>query len=385
MFSLILIIYLSFISLGLPDSLLGSGWPSMHSDFHSTLSAAGTVSMIISIGTVISSLNAVRLIQRFSTAKVTLYSVLMTALALWGFSFCREFWQLCLMAVPYGLGAGAIDSALNNYVALHLKARHMSWLHCMWGIGASIGPYVMGFCLTHRLGWQMGYRTIGTIQALLALILLFTLSLWKKDAKADEKQKNVLSLREALRIPGVLQIVICFFAYCALESSASLWASSWMHGYKGVPAEEAASYAGLFYLGMTSGRAVSGFFSEKAGDSRMIRFGCMIICLGLAMILFGKGIFLFAGLFVIGLGCAPVYPSVIHSTPARFGRENSQSLVGIQMASAYVGTTLTPKLFGALSDLFGISVYPYFLFVLLLLTVIMHERTEHKTKETAVR
>ena len=380
--SLIAIIYLSFISLGLPDSLLGSAWPSMYQSFDSTISAAGTVFMIIAGGTVISSLNADRLIHRFGTPKVTITSVLTTAVSLFGFSLCTKYWHLCLMAVPYGLGAGAIDSALNNYVALHFKARHMSWLHCMWGVGASIGPYVMGLCLTHHLGWQNGYRIIGVFQLLLTMALFSTLSLWKKEEKEEkEEERNVLSLGKAFSLPGVLQVMCCFLSYSALEQTTGLWAASWMNVVKGISAEQAAFYASMFYLGITIGRGLSGFITEKLGDSSMIRLGSLAITIGIALLIFGKWEpLIFAGLVIIGLGCAPVYPSIIHATPRRFGRENSQSLVGMQMASAYIGTTFMPKLFGVLSDIVGISSYPFYLIVFLLLMIFMHEWAEKITR-----
>lgn len=373
---LLVIIYLAFISLGLPDSLLGSAWPSMYSALGSTVSGAGNIFMIISAGTIVSSLLSDRLIHRFGTGRVTAVSVAATAAALFGFSTCSAYWHLCLWAIPYGLGAGAVDSALNNYVALHFKARHMSWLHCMWGVGASVGPYVMGLCLTRGLGWQGGYRTIGFIQIVLTAILLFSLPLWKtgSEAEQDEEVRNVLSIREAIHLPGAPQILLCFFGYCALEQSVSLWSASWMHVVKNVPAETAASYASMFFLGITAGRALSGFITEKLGDRNMIRLGLILIGAGaLILILSRVNILSLIGLVIIGLGCAPVYPCIIHSTPDRFGRENSQSLVGMQMAAAYVGSTFMPKLFGILSDFLSISLFPVWIALILILIVIMSE------------
>lgn len=373
---LIVIIYLAFISLGLPDSLLGSAWPSMYQGLGSTISGAGNIFMIISAGTIVSSLMSDRVIHRFGTGKVTTVSVAMTAFSLFGFASCTAYWQLCLFAIPYGLGAGAVDSALNNYVALHLKARHMSWLHCMWGIGASVGPYIMGMCLTAGHGWQSGYRTIGFIQVVITALIFCSLPLWKGESSSasDEENRNVLTIPQALRLTGAPQVLLCFFGYCALEQSVGLWAGSWLNVVKNIPAETAASYASMFYIGITIGRALSGFITEKMGDKRMIRIGLVIIGLGCLILIFsGNNTPSLIGLVVVGLGCAPIYPSVIHSTPFRFGKENSQSLVGLQMASAYVGTTFMPKLFGVLSDIVGITLFPIWILLLLILIIVMSE------------
>lgn len=376
---LLAIIYLAFISLGLPDSLLGSAWPSMYSQLHSTISGAGNIFMIISAGTIVSSLLSNRLIHRFGTGRVTATSVATTAAALFGFSTCGTYWQLCLWAIPYGLGAGAVDAALNNYVALHFKARHMSWLHCMWGIGASVGPYIMGLCLTHGAGWQAGYRTIGCIQVALTAVLLITLPIWKNEGDAsDEESQKVLSIGKALKLAGAPQVLLCFFGYCALEQSVGLWAASWMNEVKQIPAHTAASFGSLFFVGITAGRALSGFITEKFGDKNMIRLGVLFIGIGVLLLLLSPADFLsLAGLVIIGFGCAPIYPCIIHSTPIRFGRENSQSLTGMQMAAAYTGSTFMPKLFGVLSDVINIGFFPIWIFMLLLLIAVMSEWANH--------
>lgn len=381
---LIVIIYLAFISLGLPDSLLGSAWPSMYQGLGSTISGAGNIFMIISAGTIVSSLMSDRVIHRFGTGKVTAVSVAMTAFSLFGFASCTAYWQLCLFAIPYGLGAGAVDSALNNYVALHLKARHMSWLHCMWGIGASVGPYIMGMCLTAEHGWQSGYRTIGFIQVVITALIFCSLPLWKGESSSasDEENRNVLTIPQALRLTGAPQVLLCFFGYCALEQSVGLWAGSWLNVVKNIPAETAASYASMFYIGITIGRALSGFITEKMGDKRMIRMGLAIVGIGCLILIFsGNNTLSLIGLVVVGLGCAPIYPSVIHSTPFRFGKENSQSLVGLQMASAYVGTTFMPKLFGVLSDIVGITLFPVWILLLLILIIVMNEWAISKSQQ----
>lgn len=381
---LLVIIYLAFISLGLPDSLLGSAWPSMYQGLGSTVSGAGNIFMIISAGTIVSSLLSDRLIHRFGTGKVTAASVATTAVALFGFSSCHAYWQLCLWAIPYGLGAGAVDSALNNYVVLHFKARHMSWLHCMWGIGASVGPYIMGLCLTAGRGWQAGYHTIGMIQVILTAIVLISLPLWKmnSNAKSDEVHRNVLTIPQALRLIGAPQVLLCFFGYCALEQSVSLWAASWMNVVKEVPAETAASYASMFFIGITIGRGLSGFITEKMGDRNMIRMGVILIGVGVLLLVFsGSNAAALAGLVIIGLGCAPIYPCIIHSTPARFGAGNSQSLTGLQMASAYTGSTFMPKLFGVLSDVVGITLFPVWILILLILIAVMSEWANRLQKD----
>lgn len=382
---LLVMIYLSFISLGLPDALLGSAWPTMYPQFGVPVSYAGVISMIISLGTIVSSLQSDRLTRRFGPGKVTAVSVGLTAAALWGFSASGSFWMLCLWAVPYGLGAGSVDAALNNYVALHYASRHMSWLHCMWGIGATTGPYIMGWALTGGLGWNMGYRIIGLIQVLLTALLVLTLPLWKgKGGEEAEKKENgadrPLSLKEIFAIPGVRAIIAIFFCYCALESGAGLWAGSYLTLERGMDAETAAGCAGMFYLGITLGRAVSGFITFKLGDHQMIRLGQAIILVGAAALLIpaGPGMAV-AGLVLVGLGCAPIYPSIIHSTPAFFGAERSQAIIGVQMASAYVGSCLMPPLFGVLANHVGVGLLPLFLLALLVLMVFGHERLLKKT------
>jgi fucose permease len=376
MISLLLaVIYVSFISLGLPDSLLGSAWPVMYEGMHATVSDAGTLAMIISICTIVSSLLSDRLIRAFGTGKVTAVSVLTTAVALFGFSISGAYWHLVLWCIPYGLGAGAVDAALNNYVSLHFKARHMSWLHCMWGIGASTGPVIMGAAIRHA-SWHAGYRAIGIIQIVLSSVIFLSLPLWKgeKDAHAQET-RNVVPLKDAVRLPGAASILVAFFCYCALESSTGLWAASWMVAERSVAAQTAASLASLFYLGITAGRAISGFVSERLGDQNMIRLGEGIALLGILCLFPRIEALSFLGLVCIGLGCAPIYPSIIHSTPARFGAENSQSLTGIEMACAYVGSTLGPKVLGMLSDVLSLRIYPIYLLVFVVVMSLMTERS----------
>lgn len=381
---LLTVIYASFISLGLPDSLLGSAWPAMYPQLGVPVSYSGIVFMIISVGTIISSLQSDRLTRRLGTGKVTAFSVAMTAAALLGFSVSHEFWQLCLWAVPYGLGAGSVDASLNNYVALHYESRHMSWLHCMWGVGAAAGPYIMGRVITGGGTWNGGYRCIALIQVALTAVLLLSLPLWKGRPQAENAagaaDAKSLSVREAVKISGVKNVLICFFCYCALEQTTGLWASSYLTLYKGVPAETAASYASMFFIGITVGRALNGFAAMKLNDVQMVRMGELIIACGVAVMLLplGAGVSL-AGLVIIGLGCAPVYPCLIHATPEHFGADRSQAVIGIQMACAYVGTSLMPPLFGLIAGHITVALLPVYLLVLLALMSVMHEGLIRKT------
>lgn len=380
MFHLLLaIIYLSFISLGLPDALLGSAWPVMYGELAVPVSYAGMISMIIAAGTIISSLLSDWLTYKLGAGKVTAISVAMTAAALFGFSTCSAFWMLCLWAIPYGLGAGSVDASLNNYVALHYASRHMSWLHCMWGVGASVGPYIMGFVLSGGGHWTGGYRCIGILQIILTAILFLSLPLWKsrKDAAGEDEKAEAKPLTpgQILQIPGAKEIMVTFFCYCAVEQTAGLWASSYLALYKGVPGETAASFASMFFIGITVGRALNGFLTMKLSDTQLIRIGQGIILLGIVAMLLplGEAVSL-AGLILIGLGCAPIYPCIIHSTPAHFGADKSQALIGVQMASAYIGTCLMPPLFGLIAGHVSIVLLPVYLLAILILMAVMHER-----------
>ena len=369
---LLVIIYLAFISLGLPDGLLGAAWPTMYPGFGVPVSYAGAVSMIVAFGTIVSSLLSDRLTYRFGTGKVTAVSVAMTAAALFGFSACTEYWMLLLWAVPYGLGAGGVDASLNNYVALHYSSRHMSWLHCMWGVGASVGPYILGWVLSGGAHWSGGYRIVGIVLVWLTIVLFLTLGLWK-DRRAEAENAEPVPLAKVFRIAGAKEILVTFFCYCALEQTAALWASSYLTLSKGVDAETAAFFASMFFLGITAGRALNGFLTIKFDDKTLIRMGCAVIGLGIGAMLL-PGNMALAGLLLVGLGCAPIYPCIIHSTPANFGPEKSQALIGVQMASAYVGTLLMPPLFGVIAGSIGAWVMPAYLLAILVLMALMHER-----------
>ncbi|MCI8739743.1 MAG: MFS transporter [Oscillibacter sp.] len=376
---LLAVIYLSFISLGLPDSLLGAAWPSMYGQLDVPVSYAGIISMVIAGGTVLSSLQSDRLTRRLGTGKVTAVSVGMTAAALFGFSASGSFWQLCLWAVPYGLGAGSVDAALNNYVAIHYASRHMSWLHCMWGVGTSLGPYIIGGALTSGAGWNVGYQRVALFQVALTAVLIASLPLWRsrrteEDGLESGGRSRALSLGQIIRIPGVRAVMVTFFCYCAMEQTAILWASSYLVLCRGVSAETAAGFAGLFCIGITVGRALSGFLTVKLSDAQMVRLGQGAAAAGIAAMLLPLGeTAALAGLVLTGLGCAPVYPCLIHSTPAHFGADRSQAIIGVQMASAYVGTCLMPPVFGMVAAHVTAALFPVYLLLLLVLMAAMHE------------
>ena len=379
------IIYLAFIGLGLPDSAIGSAWPTMAPDLGAGVSWVGVVTMIISAGTILSSLQSVRVVERFGTGRVTAVSVGLTAAALAGFSVATEFWQLCLLAIPYGLGAGAVDAALNTYVAVHYESQHMSWLHCMWGVGASGGPLIMAQCLGVG-SWSLGFLVLGGLQLAIVIVLTLSLPLWRDkalprmaddadDAGSGDAEGAPISRRTLLRRDGVLAVLICFFCYCALESTCGVWAASYCTFARGIDAQTAASWASLFYIGITLGRGVSGFISLKVSDHNMVRLGQALIALGIGAMLLPLGdTVLLVGLVLVGLGCAPIYPSIIHATPARFGNDVALALTGMQMAFAYVGTLVVSPLFGVIGQGISMELYPPYLLVFLLVMVVAAEK-----------
>ena len=387
MFHLLLaLIYICFISLGLPDSLLGSAWPILHKDIAVPMSYAGIVSMTITVGTVISSFLSDRLVRALGTGKITALSIAMTAVALFGFSISNSFWMLIFWAVPYGLGAGAVDAVLNNYVALHYKPQHMSWLHCFWGLGAAVSPYIMSFALFKLESWSRGYLIVFVIQAVLSAVVFASLPLWKQCLKVETgTQEEVLKaspkFKDIISINGAIPCLIAFFAYCGFELTASLWASSYLVQDRGISVETASALASLFYVGITIGRGINGFLAMKFGDRFLIRMGIGIVSLGVLLLFLPfNSVFAMVGYIVIGFGCAPIYPCIIHMTPSIFGRELSQALIGIQMAFAYIGFCLIPPLFGFIAERITISLLPPYLLVLLCVVTIMHEILVAKTK-----
>jgi len=376
MFSILLliIIYLSFISLGLPDSILGAAWPSMYGSLNTPLYFAGIISMIVAAGTVVSSVLSERIIRRFGTGVVTMTSVLMTAAALIGFSFSGSFFSLCLFAIPLGLGAGSVDAALNNYVALHYKARHMSWLHCFWGIGASIGPVIMSLHLANASSWNSGYRTIGIIQFCLVFILIISLPLWGKNKTQETLEKSEpVNYKKLFSVAGIREALAAFFCYCSLEIVAGLWGASYLVTIRNFSPEIAAQWVSLYYIGITAGRFVSGFITMKMNNRQMVRMGQIIIACGIIVLALPFEYCALTGLFLIGLGCAPIYPSLLHETPKNFGREFSQAAMGIQMGSAYVGTAIMPPIFGWIASHLSFSVFPAFLGIILIVKIILVE------------
>lgn len=375
---LLIIIYIAFISLGLPDAILGSAWPMIHQDLNVSISSAGIATMIISGGTIISSLFSEKLIRRFGTGKVTTLSVMLTAAGLIGIYFSPSFLWICLLGVPLGLGAGAVDSALNNFVALHYEAKHMNWLHCFWGIGATAGPFIMSLFLLKENGWRMGYMTIGIIQAILVICLFISLPLWKKfesEPNPAVESQSAIKITTLLKQPGARPALLAFFCYCAVELTTGLWGSSFLVVSKGLSTETAAKWVSLYYLGITVGRFLAGFIAMRLENQKMIRLG-QILCISGAIFLLIpiSTTFQLVGLILIGLGCAPIYPAMLHETPNRFGKELSQSIMGIQMATAYIGSTFMPPLFGLLAKLTGFTMLPFFLLILIVIMLIASER-----------
>lgn len=384
---LLAIIYVCFISLGLPDSLLGSAWPVMHAEFHAPLSYAGVISMIISIGTIFSSLISGWVVKKIGAGKITAISIGLTAVALLGFSFSSQLWMIFLWAIPYGLGAGGVDSVLNAYVAVHYKSQHMSWLHCMWGVGASASPYIMSFALIRLHDWSYGYLIVAIIQFVLSAFIFISLPLWKTKEMSggehtEEGKDQQLTIREIVKIPGAIAWFLTFFGYCSLEVSSSLWTSSYLVQTWDLSPEIASGFASLFYIGMTVGRGINGFLSMKFHDRFLIRLGLGIISGGVVLVLLPfHAAFALVGFLVIGLGCAPIYPCIIHMTPELFGKEKAQAMIGIQLAFAYTGFCIIPTLFGVIANHVSIAVLPVWLLALLVLTICLHESVVKKTGE----
>lgn len=381
---LLIIIYIAFISLGLPDAIMGSAWPMIHKDLNVPISYAGIATMIVSGGTIISSFFSEKVIRKFGTGKVTTFSVLLTAAGLLGIYISPSFIWICLMGIPLGIGAGAVDSALNNFVALHYKARHMNWLHCFWGIGATSGPFIMSVYLLKDNGWRLGYATIGIIQAILVVCLFISLPIWRKfeaPNNNEEEKSSEVKVSILLKLPGAKTALISFLCYCAVELTTGLWASSFLVMNNGLSTERAAKWVSFYYLGITVGRFLSGFMAMKFNNKQMIRIGQVICILGAAILTLSLSESLqLAGLIAIGLGCAPIYPAMLHETPNRFGKELSQGIMGIQMATAYIGSTFIPPLFGTISQLIGFKFLPIFLLVFMVIMLVSSEHVNKKVK-----
>ena len=373
---LLVVIYMAFISLGLGDSLLGSAWPVMHGALDVPVTYAGFISVTISSGTICSSLLSNRLVSMFGAKRVLLMGVLLSAAALFGFTVAGSFFFIWLLAIPYGLGSGAVDSSINNYVAANYKAMHMNLVHCFWGVGAMIGPYVMGLFLVRGFEWTYGYRAVVVFQMVLIVAVLLRFPLWKKPVAKEGTPKRIKPLSEVLKIRGVKLVVPALFAYCAVEATTMLWATSFLVNIRGIVPEIAAGFASLFYIGITSGRFLSAFISSKLPGKIMVRSGITLILIGISLVLLPIDMLSFIGLVIIGFGCAPIFPSILHSTPKNFGEENTSALVGVQMASAYSGAALMPPFFGLLAGLLGLGIFPFFLtffaFMMLVLTTLLN-------------
>ncbi len=378
---LLALIYICFISLGLPDSLLGSAWPVLHNEIGVPISFAGIISATIFIGTITSSLFSDKLLCKFGAGKVTAVSVVLTALGLFGFSVSNNFAMLIVWAIPYGLGAGGVDAILNNYVALHYKPQHMSWLHCMWGVGASVSPYIMSFALVRLESWNYGYLIVSVIQAVLSVIIFVSIPIWKKgtDSSDDSVQSEPLTFKQIFSINGAVPCFLMFFCYCSLELTTSLWSSTYLVQKWEFTPEAAAGYASMFYIGITFGRFINGFLAMKLSDRSLIRAGSAIVGVGIGFLFIPSSIAALLGFVIIGLGCAPIYPCIIHMTPDVFGKDKSQAMIGVQMAFAYIGFLVMPPLFGIIAERISISLLPIYQGVFLALIFIMHELVVKKT------
>ena len=384
---LLVIIYLAFISLGLPDALLGSAWPIMWPELNASLGSAGILSMTVAGGTIVSSLFSGIVVGRLGVGKVTLISCIMTAGALLGFSMAPSFVWLVVLAIPLGLGAGSVDAALNHYVAEHFKAHHMNWLHCFWGVGATAGPLVMSAYIAEHNSWRGGYAAVAVIQFILVAILLATLPLWKRvaasresaltpnQALAESDSDEASEKTNVLRIKGVKPSLIAFLFYCGAESTVGLWGASYLVGARDVSAETAATWIALYFGGITVGRLITGFITFKVRNQLLIRYGQFITVVGGLLLLLPLPVgFSLVGFILIGLGLAPIYPGLLHETPARFGKANSAKLMGFQMAVAYTGTTFLPPLFGVIATQFNVSLLPYVVLAFLVFMLLSVER-----------
>lgn len=384
---LLAIIYLAFISLGLPDSLLGSAWPTIHKKMNVDVDLMGLVTILICSGTIISSLFSDKLAKVAKPWLIIIISILLTAGAMFGFSLATEFWMLCLLALPYGLGAGAIDSTLNNYVALHYSSKHMSWLHSFWGVGTIISPYVMSYALQYHNSYELGYQYISFTQMGIFLVVFFSAPLWRVEKKQEQAENNtpqvrLLSFKEKFRIKGILFVLLAFFAYCAFEATLMNWSATYLFEVKAIDEVKAASYAALFFIGITSGRFLLGFISDKFQDRTMIRMGILIILVGLSLLFLPLAdTFALIGLVVIGIGCGPIYPCIIHSTPYNFSPENSSAVISLQMSFAYLGSTLMPPLYGLMVKYVSAKVFPFFILFFVLILISMSESLNYVVRK----
>lgn len=375
---LLIIIYFVFISLGLPDSVLGTAWPTMHQELHLVTSAAGLIAMVVSVCTILSSLQTIPLIKRFGIGKLVLFSVLATAIGLLGYSTANYYWMLLLFAIPLGLGAGAIDTSVNDYVALHYKAHHMNWLHAFWGIGATVGPIIMGILLSNNLSWRMGYLVLGIIQLLLVLLLTRSIPLWKKiHVPVAETGKRTTTLRQVITKPGVIFSLLAFIFYVGTEASIGLWGSTFLVNAKGIHVNTAAFITSTYYASITVGRLIAGFMTFRFGNRFILYVSETLLVIGVVLLMILPGQYSLVGFALTGLGSAAIFPTMLQETPRRFGTDFSTQVMSLQVGLAYVGTTCLPPLLGVISQYFGMAIFPYILgifsFVLLAATILLEK------------
>lgn len=383
---LLAVIYLAFVSLGIPDAILGVAWPEMRLDLGVPLDASGLIFIAITASTVVSSLASGFLIKKLGTAYVTLFSIFITAIALIGISLMPSFYWMILLALPLGFGAGSIDTALNNYVALHYKTHHMNWLHAFWGIGATMGPIIMSAFFALNYSWRKGYMTLGIVQMVIFVIVLISLPLWKKQQKlsqADTSQHNPnMTYKEILRTKGVILSMLVFIIYCAAEFAIGQWGASYLVSVRSLGAALAGTLIGTYYAGITIGRIVSGFISFKFTNKQLILMGIFLFLGATVLLLFNLPIYiLYIGFFLQGIGLAPIFPSLTHETPRRFGCDKSQHIIGLQMASAYTGASILPALFGILARNTSLQIYPFFILSLGIIMYLLNQLLTSKTKE----
>lgn len=386
MTTLLVIIYLAFISLGLPDAIMGAVWPMIYKEINIPIAYAGIYSMIVSSGTVFSSLLSSKVIKMFGTGRVTIASVVLTAIGLVGITISSEFIIICMFAVPLGIGAGSVDSALNNFVALHYKASHMNWLHCFWGIGATAGPTIIAFTLARNFGWRMGYGIIAILQVFMIICLLASLRLWDKvesesNIHVTDNKHVAVTIKALFGLKGAKPTLISFFCYGTIETLTGFWGATYLVINYALKPEVAVQWVGFYYFGITIGRFLSGFLALNMSSRMLIRIGQVIIAVGIFILLIPNIYYLpLIGMILIGLGCAPIFPAMLHETPVRFGKEMSQGIMGIQMATAYIGTTLMPPLFGAVAAQLGFSQLPIWLLPLCVAMIITTEMVNQKGK-----
>lgn len=365
---LLTIIYMAFIGLGLPDSLFGAAWPAIYAEYGLPFSFGSAMAVISFLGTTVSSMCSARVINRFGTNKVTAFSTALTAVALLLMSFTGSFLPMCLCAIPLGLGAGAVDTALNNYVSIHYSARQMSFLHCFYGVGVTVSPYILSLVMSGELGWRGGYRIAVLIQAGIALLLFCTLPIWKKvhgaETQEEEEKVQVLSLKEIVRIPGVKVMWSLFICSCAIECSCGAWGSTFLVEHKGMAADKAAGMITFYYLGMTLGRFLSGVIAARLHSWQIIKIGQWVLGAAVVLLLLPTGGEVAgAALFFVGLGNGPMFPNFNYLTPENFGEELSPSVMGTQMAVSGVSCMATPMLCGVLGQVFGMGIFPVYMAV----------------------